>query len=206
MKQPLKVNEIFYSIQGEGPFIGRPAIFVRFSGCNLNCTFCDTKHEENFVVSPKEILGNIRNTLARSQCAELPPVVLTGGEPFVQTVGGLLSLCVDNGFPVHVETNGTICPQDIPVDLLKKMFVVCSPKPGHAVNTRLGKHINVYKLLIHAHTRDGEIIPYILTQRPVYLQALDDENKEANLTRTLELCQKYNLGFSPQLHKLIGVK
>lgn len=72
-----KVNEIFFSIQGEGYFTGTPAVFVRFSGCNLRCPFCDTEHKEGKMLSDDEIIAEIRRYPALH-------VVLTGGEPCMQ--------------------------------------------------------------------------------------------------------------------------
>ena len=72
-----KINEIFYSIQGEGFHAGTPAIFVRFSGCNLKCSFCDTKHEEFKYMNDEDILQEIHSYPCRF-------VILTGGEPMQQ--------------------------------------------------------------------------------------------------------------------------
>ena len=70
----LKVNEIFYSLQGEGFFTGTPAVFLRLSGCNLKCPFCDTRHESGKLMDFPEILAGISEYPARH-------VVITGGEP-----------------------------------------------------------------------------------------------------------------------------
>lgn len=69
-----KINEIFYSLQGEGFHTGTPAVFVRFSGCNLKCSFCDTQHEEGVWMSDEEILAEVGKYPAMT-------VILTGGEP-----------------------------------------------------------------------------------------------------------------------------
>lgn len=69
-----KINEIFYSLQGEGYHTGTPAVFIRFSGCNLKCPFCDTQHEEGRWMSDKEILEEVGKYPAAT-------VILTGGEP-----------------------------------------------------------------------------------------------------------------------------
>ena len=58
-----KINEIFYSLQGEGYHTGTPAIFVRFSGCNLKCDFCDTQHEEGKMMTDDEIIADVKNIL-----------------------------------------------------------------------------------------------------------------------------------------------
>lgn len=67
-----KINEIFYSLQGEGFYVGTPAVFVRFSGCNLKCDFCDTRHEEGTFLSDEEIVKEV----CRYPCRM---VILTGG-------------------------------------------------------------------------------------------------------------------------------
>ena len=97
-----KINEIFYSLQGEGYHAGTPAVFVRFSGCNLHCHFCDTQHQEGRIMSSQEIVDEIN----KYPIAQL--VVLTGGEP---------SLFINEAFvaelkqktnkTIAIETNGT---------------------------------------------------------------------------------------------------
>jgi len=98
------VNEIFASIQGEGPRIGIPAVFIRFSGCNLSCDFCDTEHEQkedhdvdSIVATAKQLAGSMRGL----DC------VLTGGEPLLQVTGALCSKLNDAGFTVTLETNAS---------------------------------------------------------------------------------------------------
>ena len=125
-----KINEIFYSLQGEGFHTGTPAVFIRFSGCNLKCSFCDTQHEEGVLMSDEEILDAVGEYPATT-------VILTGGEP---------SLCI--------ETNGTrALPDNID-------WVTCSPKQGaKPVISRMdevkvvyeGQDITVYELLPAGH-------------------------------------------------------
>jgi len=96
----MRVNEIFYSIQGEGANTGRAAIFIRFSGCNLNCAFCDTEHQSYHELTEDEIV---------SQAAAFPAelVVITGGEPTLQLTASLVDKLHGVGKTVAVETNGT---------------------------------------------------------------------------------------------------
>lgn len=94
------INEIFYSLQGEGFYTGTPAIFIRFSGCNLMCTFCDTDHSGFRRMSLSGILEAIAPYPARH-------VVLTGGEPSLFVDDVLLTGLHASGKYVAIETNGT---------------------------------------------------------------------------------------------------
>ena len=97
------VNEIFHSLQGEGYHAGTPALFVRFSGCNLRCPFCDTQHEHGTEMSEQEIAVAVRQLASRTSL-----VVLTGGEPALQLTTSLVELLHHEGRKVAVETNGTL--------------------------------------------------------------------------------------------------
>ena len=106
-EQLYRINEVFYSLQGEGAFTGSPAIFVRFSGCNLKCSFCDTDHGPKLECNSYSLVdqclklceGNPRDMI----------VVFTGGEPMLQLTEELLSRFQEVGFyRLHLETNGTI--------------------------------------------------------------------------------------------------
>ena len=81
-----KINEIFYSLQGEGYHTGTPAVFIRFSGCNLKCDFCDTRHEEGEMMTDEDIVNEIGKYPAVM-------VILTGGEPHDEKVGISWDLC-----------------------------------------------------------------------------------------------------------------
>ena len=114
-----KVNEIFFTLQGEGAHSGIPAVFVRFSGCNLRCAFCDTQHQEGKMMSLDEIVAEV------NRYPNTPLLVLTGGEP---------SLFIDEAFvealkrqtakSIAIETNGT---RPLPANL---DWVTLSPKTG----------------------------------------------------------------------------
>ncbi len=99
------VNEIFHSLQGEGYHSGTPAVFVRLSGCNLCCPFCDTQHEHGTEMSEPEIVAAVK-----SLCPVLrsPLVVVTGGEPALQLTPSLVDALHAAGCRVAVETNGTL--------------------------------------------------------------------------------------------------
>lgn len=102
----MKVNEIFFSIQGESSSIGLPTVFVRFTGCNLRCTYCDTKYSyfEGEADTPESIMGKIRSYAIKRVC-------LTGGEPLIQPhseMQQLLDLLAAEEYEVSIETDGSI--------------------------------------------------------------------------------------------------
>ena len=111
----MRVNEIFYSLQGEGRFTGTPAVFLRLSGCNLKCSFCDTSHEDGVKMEPAEIIGEILKYPSRH-------IVITGGEPSLQLDGDFVDRLHQHGYFVQVETNGVKRLPDN-VD-----WITCSPK------------------------------------------------------------------------------
>ena len=116
MEGRYRVNEIFYSLQGEGRHTGRAAVFVRFSGCNLRCPFCDTDFTAYTEMTAADILAAID---AWKHCGF---VVLTGGEPSLQVDDPLVEALHEAGYYIAMETNGThIVPSAID-------WVTVSPK------------------------------------------------------------------------------
>ena len=114
-----KVNEIFHSLQGEGYYTGTASVFIRLSGCNLHCAFCDTRHEEGTMMSLPEIVEQVM------RYPKAPLIVLTGGEPSLwideDFVTGLKQM---TGKRIAIETNGTR-PLPHGID-----WVTLSPKTG----------------------------------------------------------------------------
>lgn len=102
MEPKFSINEIFVSICGEGGLCGLPATFIRFSGCNLQCPFCDTQHAVGVPFSLQELLNKFN---AKSPLW----VVLTGGEPTLQVTVELVVALQRKGRKVAIETNGTCC-------------------------------------------------------------------------------------------------
>ena len=114
----MKVNEIFYSLQGEGVYTGTAAVFLRLSGCNMKCWFCDTKgHEQGTEMTEDEIAERVSQYPARH-------IVITGGEPTMQLNARLTQLLHEKGFYIQIETNGALPLKDgTEVD-----WITCSPK------------------------------------------------------------------------------
>ena len=123
----MMINEIFYSIQGESTFAGRPCVFVRLTGCNLRCTYCDTRYayDEGRRLEIVEILARV----AGFGCNL---VEITGGEPLLQEeTPDLTSLLLENGYRVLMETNGSFDISSVPPACIKVMDVKC-PGSGEA--------------------------------------------------------------------------
>lgn len=113
-----RINEIFYSLQGEGFNAGTPAVFVRFSGCNLRCAFCDTQHQQGVDMTLQEIIAEFNNY------PNAPLVVLTGGEPSLFIDEDFVKALKTTGKLIAIETNGT---RPLPSNL---DWVTLSPKTG----------------------------------------------------------------------------
>lgn len=171
----LSVHSIFYTIQGEGPFCGTPAVFVRLAGCNLQCPGCDTDYTSKRVdVEVFRVTDAVRGMHQKSP---LGLVVITGGEPFRQAATGALIVdLIRAGFYVQIETNGALLPPVIefvehvtvargPVEsecgayLINKpgAYIVCSPKTGK-VNALTAAAACAFKYVLHSDSideRDG---------------------------------------------------
>ncbi|MHB8232454.1 MAG: 7-carboxy-7-deazaguanine synthase QueE [bacterium] len=125
----LYVNDIFYSIQGESSFSGYPCKFIRLAGCNLKCSYCDTKEALTSVnskkLSIKDIIGALDN-----KGGKINLILITGGEPLLQEdVYGLLGELVKLNYSVLLETNGTINLANVPEKVIKIVDVKC-PSSG----------------------------------------------------------------------------
>jgi len=124
----LKVNEIFLSIQGESSFSGLPCIFVRMSGCNLHCEWCDTPyHSENAKsLSIDDIVARV------TEFNDIDLVEITGGEPLIQEeTSELMQLLLDKGYTVLLETNGSQPINGLPIKVHKIIDVKC-PSSGES--------------------------------------------------------------------------
>ena len=141
----LDVVEIFHTIQGEGPYTGQPAVFIRLGGCNLSCEFCDTEFEEYTT----ETLGSITQQVKKLAGNTTTLVVITGGEPLRQPINALCQALLDTGYTVQLESNGTLYRE-----LDERVEIVCSPKATngnyHAVREDILPHVIAFKYLISA--------------------------------------------------------
>ena len=188
-----RINEIFYSIQGEGAFAGTPAVFVRFSGCNLACPWCDTDHSHAVEMTRDELEDAVRALLKGHEGAI---IVLTGGEPALQLRDDD-PLFQGLGCRVCIETNGTL-PVPTWVD-----WVTVSPK------NELSSIVPLYDELKFVF--EPEHIPYYLSLQDVgcikSIQPLARKDGTTNLAEALEFVLAHpRFKLSVQLHKIIGVR
>ena len=220
----LEVHSLFYTIQGEGPFAGRPAVFVRLAGCNLKCPLCDTDYTSNRICYwPSNLIGRVKAT---NKAATL--VVITGGEPFRQNLVPFVEMLLHNGFTVQIETNGTIYDPFFPY---AETTVVCSPKTGKLA---LGYEadpaaIKAFKYVAQAGKMGSDGLPLLAlghsatpqVARPpeafngeVFLQPADEQGGRIlvghsiangnNLEACIASCKQHGYTLGIQIHKLIG--
>lgn len=197
----LFVQEIFYTIQGEGPYSGHPAVFVRLGGCNLACSFCDTEFESFQELSIEQILQQIVQYSSRTKL-----IILTGGEPFRQNITPVTDLLIESGFSVQIESNGTLFRKIRP-----EVEVVCSPKSGYSIRKELAKNIIALKFIISSNLLEYSSVPNLeedFAFIPIYVQPMDEYDKKKNATN-LALATRLSLenGYkiSLQLHKILAV-
>lgn len=178
-----KINEIFYSLQGEGFHAGTPAVFIRFSGCNLKCDFCDTQHEQGILMSDEDILAEVRRYPCRM-------VILTGGEPGLWIDDCFVEALHEAGKYVCIETNGTcVLPKEID-------WVTCSPKQGTKLRV---ERVDEIKIVYQGQ----EVESYLQIPASAYFL------QPCSCTNTLEVVDYIKLHpvwrLSLQIHKLIAI-
>lgn len=206
-----KVKEIYYTLQGEGAHAGRPAVFCRFTGCNLwsgreedrssaVCQFCDT----DFVgtdglnggrYTAVELARKVRSLWPDAPGGK-PYVVCTGGEPLLQLDEPLVEAFHEEGIEVAIETNGTLLPPP-GID-----WICMSPKAGSEWVLRSGHEL---KLVFPQSGAEPELFTNWDFQH-FYLQPMDGPLRERNTRLAIEYCLKHpQWRLSVQTHKYIGI-
>lgn len=203
---------MFYTLQGEGANAGRPAVFCRFSGCNLwsgrevdrasaICRFCDT----DFVgtngdgggrFAAPDLLADAINALWPTTHLPSKFVVFTGGEPLLQLDTDLIDCVHARGFAIAIETNGTL-PVPSGVD-----WVCVSPKVGSTLNVLTGDELKVVLPQLGQSLADYENLAF----RHFYVQAMDGPMRDANIRLAIETCKRNpQWKLSLQTHKLLQI-
>jgi 7-carboxy-7-deazaguanine synthase len=213
------VKEIFYTLQGEGANSGRPAVFLRFAGCNLwsgrepdrsdaVCRFCDTEFVGTDGVGggkfgTAEVLAAAvaaawaaRGVAWPAPGAVQPFVVCTGGEPLLQLDSALVAALRGRGFMVAVETNGTLAPP------AGELWLTVSPKAGAPLELTRGDELK----LVYPQTGAEPERYAQLEFRHFFLQPMDGPEKALNTRLATEYCLAHpSWRLSLQTHKLIGI-
>lgn len=213
------VHSIFYTIQGEGPLTGHPAIFIRLAGCNLRCPLCDTDYtSKRERLSPEAIVARV---------SALHPgprlVVITGGEPFRQAIGLLTQLLEDSGYQIQIETNGTLPP---PSGMAASTWIVVSPKTGKVHPDTAERAVAWKYVLDHRSVSAVDGLPLQALEHPcviggvtrppedlllgaIYVQPADTHDigtTGRNLAAVKATCLKYGYTLQVQLHKIIDME
>ncbi len=204
------VKEIFYTLQGEGAHAGRPAVFLRFAGCNLwtglerdrdkgpgGCSrWCDT----DFVGGTKyrTAADLFAAVAAHWPDAAVPPfVVCTGGEPLLQLDAALVRLFNDAGWSVAVETNGTVDPP------AGKLWLTVSPKAGSELRVLKGNELKLVFPQVGAEPGRFERLEF----EHFFLQPMDSPSRVENTRRVLEYCLAHpRWRLSLQTHKILDIR
>ena len=205
------VKEIYYTLQGEGYHTGRPAVFIRFSGCNLwtghekdrsgaICDWCDTDFVGTDGInggkfSVEEII-NIINSLWKGNILSEPYVVCTGGEPLLQMDDSLIKALHKAGFEIGLETNGTMIPPD-GID-----WICVSPKANADLILKNGNELKVVYPQCGMNPRIHEKLKF----DHFYIQPMDGVDQEDNIKRSEKFVIDHpQWKLSLQTHKIMGI-
>ena len=206
-----KIKEIYFTLQGEGFYTGRPAIFVRFSGCNLwsgqekdrngaICDWCDTDFVGEDGInggkySKNEII-NIITKLWKKDVLSNPYVVCTGGEPLLQLDENLIKAIHIAGFEIGIETNGTIIPPD-GID-----WICVSPKANANLILKNGNELKVVYPQYGMNPRIHEKLKF----DHFYIQPMDGTNQKDNIRKSEKFVANHpKWKLSLQTHKILGI-
>ena len=206
----LKINEIFWSFQGEGLRVGVPSVFLRFAGCSAQCPYCDTKDSwkcaDSASLTLEEILSEIEKHMKKYPQSQ---VVITGGEPLEQDLSEITAALKKKNHFLSIETNGFHF-QDLPVD-----WWTVSPKDvtDYFIHQDLLKKIDEIKLVVTKNLavdvikRTRVMVPVSV---PIFLQPeANDKDRYINTFSLFQRCQEENLENTRcgvQLHKIYNVR
>lgn len=209
MSGKYRLHAIFSSLQGEGRNVGRPATFIRFSTCNLACSWCDTNKTEKMQLTSFEIIQRLREYGNKS-------VIVTGGEPTIQPdVDELLAALRDVGYWLALETNGVVAPTR--PELYD--YIAVSPKPQYLSRYQEDTMLHRADEVRIVATTD-EIASFCRTMREriqadnYYISPLESDGK-MHYRRALTLLKRVNKlnpdqlppwSLSLQMHKVLGIR
>lgn len=229
-KGMLELHHTFFTLQGEGPFAGERSVFVRLTGCNLQCPGCDTEYtSQRQRVMPAYIVNEVNALCADNGVTGGILVVLTGGEPMRQNIARLVFELLQAGHRVQIETNGVLPPSD-ELELYVKnqdVTLVVSPKTWK-INERTAKLADAFKyvlkhgdidhsdgLPLHAlghkipAMRNGVARPPADWKGTIYVNPMDEQDEQRNMLNT-DACMRSALRhghrMGVQLHKILNLE
>ena len=208
----LSICEIYPTIQGEGFLIGSPITLIRFQGCNIYCSWCDTKYaipfKEEVKVSLEQLLEELKK-IGRKH------ILLTGGEPFAHPqLGDLTEILIKEGYFVQIETNGTLWQEKFERLPRETFYISLSPKGSvdYQTDKRILKFADELKMVV-----DNKLTLKVLIKKDFLplvksgkLILQPEDNKERFLQKSLKLLDEllqmgYTARLIPQLHKLVNL-
>lgn len=221
----LKLNEVFYSIQGEGIYQGEPTIFIRLQGCNLECSFCDTTYASGGkplrVLTPYSLVKELHNKYNLNH----KHICITGGEPLLQdsTVYNLVTLLIIFNCKISIETNGSLIP---PLQLMTPIvnsWVVDYKLPSSgsfkSFNFKWLNYLQPMDQLKFVASNKEDLKEVLVILKILYSSSIHppkilisptfkDGVLDTKLCDTcIEFCKETNSRFSLQIHKIIwGLK
>ena len=218
------IHSIFYTLQGEGPFSGHRAVFVRLAGCNLQCPGCDTEYTAGRkTLDIHEISILIKEVAAPS--ARKPLVVITGGEPFRQNLFPLVTNLFSEGYQVQVETNGVLAPaKDLPVLTAAGLKVIVSPKTSR-IHPIWGHYAAAFKYVLQeGNVVEEDLLPLQALMHkaaphvarppdfyrgPIYVNPMDEKDpakNQANLELVARAALRHGYIAGVQMHKYMNLE
>ena len=189
-----KINEIFYSLQGEGLHAGTAVVFIRFSDCNLNCGFCDTEFTKGIVMSIPEIIDAVK--VNAHSCRR---IVFTGGEPLLNDLSPLIDELNSLGFTIAVESNGT-CERPAGID-----WLTVSPKEEAGYAIPKASKIDELKFIINEDSKMVDVLTLQRHAQHIFLQP--ESEKPENIAKCVDWIEEHpNWRLSLQIHKIINIR
>jgi len=205
------ISETFYSIQGEGPQMGTPAIFIRCFGCNFNCAYCDSKYAWDYKIKTptrykiKSFITKLKKLIIKTNCLNF---IFTGGEPLLQqsAITQIIKALPKSTF--SIETNGSIKTtlNFNQINISYKLDTT-NVKP-YLLQIKPSKN-TIYKFVISKQTQIKNILDFCkqekIPQQQIYLMPEGKDQKSINQKsiKIIDQCKKYGLKFSPRLQIML---
>lgn len=231
LDRQVEVSNVFFTLQGEGPFTGQRSVFVRLAGCNLQCPGCDTDYTSvRELVSPWGVVQRVKDELFANEIDFKRGflVVVTGGEPMRQDIVPLITALLEDGFRIQIESNGVFTPTKQLEQLLKynrdSVALIVSPKTSR-INPLTASLAAAFKYVLRAgeinlsdglptralgHKATPEVArPPAGWNKPIYVNPMDEHDadlNEANTIACMRSAMSHGHTMGIQLHKFLDLE